>query len=322
MNEKRQIFIDASSLKESNCFRRLWYKIYFGYKNKEEKTHKMAFGNGIHVFLENYYNLVPLRECVDKALNFYKPFNETLEESIYEFRTENNLIKICREYSKKFPRKNEETILLDTGDFQPLIDSNNKRMVEYKFAIPIWLNENYELILCGTIDMIAEYLDYPLLLIDHKTTALRESDEFFDNYYFDIQPMLYSKVWKDTHNLKTYPPVLINGIFVKKPTQKAEKEGFFDGCSIRRGPIIQYNDSQMQEFEYWLDKKLELVTTILASYEDIEQTAKNNFDMASCRSVYGMCEFFNTCKLPREHQQAKLDYAFEKVVYNPLRFRD
>src|ERR1041384_1980928 len=106
--EKRIIFIDASALKESSCFRRLWNKIYFGYKNKETKEHKKEYGNGIHVFLENYYSLLPLKECVEKAIDYYKPFNETLEESLYEFRTENNLIKICKRYSELYPRSRIE----------------------------------------------------------------------------------------------------------------------------------------------------------------------------------------------------------------------
>lgn len=319
---KRQIFIDASALKNSSCFRNLWWTSVEGYQLHGEKNHKLAFGSAIHLFLEDLYKGLPAKDGILRAVEYYKPYNDSLNLTLYEFRTTNNLIKICKEYVKQFTNShNNMESWLNEYDFIPLKDKESKPLVEYKFAIPIWANEHIDLMLSGTIDLICSYAGMPTLLVDHKTSAMTVDEKFFYAYDWDIQPMLYCKVWKEANKLEHYPPFMINGIGCKKPTLKAEKEGVFDGVSFKRSGIIQYSDSQMKQFDIWLGRQIQKFIANLMIHGSNYDAAKD-YNMAACKSIYGQCKYFGVCKLPLDMQKYKIESTFIRSHYNPLTFRD
>jgi hypothetical protein len=320
---KRQVYIDASALKESACLRHLWWDAVIGYTptGSKQKEYKMAYGSGIHKFLENYYLLKPsVKDCIQSGVDYYQPWNDELNITNWEFRTGNNMFKTCKAYAVRYPRRKEqETLFLATDDFHPLVDPTGKPYVEYKFALPIYSGKDYDLILCGTIDLICSYDGESPLLVDHKTTAnkVEEAQYFFRQFDFNIQTMLYSKVWKETHGLDYYPKVLINGIFLKKPTKKAEDAGIFDGVEILRSHVIEYTNEEMDNFDKWFDGKLETIISYLDSGEEVP------FDMSCCGPKFSkMCQYYEVCKLPKSFQQGRLDCDFEIQQYNPLAFRD
>ena len=318
---KRQVFIDASALKNSSCFRNLWWSIFEGYQGSNDKNHKLAFGSAIHIFLEDYYIGKSIKDSINRAIEYYKPYNETLDVTPREFRTVSNLIRICKAYAEEYGTAAH--IWETEKAIEPLKDIDGKPLVEYKFAIPIWANEHFDLLLSGTIDLVATYHGYPCVLIDHKTTAMAMNDKFFDNYDWDIQPMLYCKVWKEANKLEEFPHFVINGVFCKKPTEKGEKSGIFDGVLFKRSSLISYSNDQMVEFDKWLCKKLH---NIIANLSLISENPKFDpaidYNMAACKTVYGDCKYFKVCSLPKENQSIKLDISFIKHHYNPLKFRD
>lgn len=322
---KRQIFIDASALKNASCFRHLWWTVVECYQSTHEKAHRMAFGSAIHLFLEDIYKGIPVKAAIERAVEYYKPYNDSLELSLYEFRTTTNLIKICLAYVKAYSSKgfggDVVNIWDGTYDFIPHKDKQGKPLVEYKFAIPIWANDYIDLILSGTIDLVASYNSIPHVLVDHKTTAMKVDDKFFAPYDWDIQPMLYCKVWKEANNLDYYPPFIINGIGCKKPTEKAAKEGRFDGVEFKRGGLIQYDESQMKWFDIWLGRNIQKLIANLMLWGKNYEPSKD-YNMSACKSIFGQCKYFSICKLPINMQQIKLQNDYVVHHYNPLKFRD
>ena len=316
MSNKIPIFFDASALKNASCFRHFWRSVVQGYKSKgkEARGHAMAYGSGIHKFLEVLYKGGTKRDGLQVALDYYTPWDKTLNLTNFEFRTASNLLKVCNKYHRVF-------LSNDKLDFTPLTDKDGKKLVEYKFSVKIWENDTYILYLAGTIDLICEYEGYTNLIVDHKSTSVREDHgKFFSQYDWDIQPMLYSKVWREANGLDNYPPVLINGIFVKKPTKKAEEAGgMFDGVEFDRSGVIEYDDDRMSKFTDWLNKR---VKSIIYYLENPLLNPLDNYEMAACKSIYGTCPFFGVCKLPEEYQASALEQEFEIIKYNPLKFRD
>jgi len=324
-NNKIPIYFDASALKNSSCFRNFWRIAVEGWRKIGDETargHAMAYGSGIHKFLEHIYKGGTKKDALQLALDYYTPWNVTLNlNNAYEFRTSANLLKVCNQYYQRFIHTLDNNIPM--LDFIPLEDSKTGiKQVEYKFQIKIWENDKYVLYLCGTIDLICLYEGYDILLVDHKSTSSKLNEQFFIPFEWDIQTMLYSKVWRETNNLASYPPVLINGIFVKKPTIKNSKGGIFDGVEFDRSPVIEYDDARMDAFTVWLNSRIKSIIYYLENESNPSINPIDNYDMAACKSIYGNCQFFNICKLPAEFQQGALEGSFEIFKYNPLCFRD
>lgn len=140
----------------------------------------MAFGSAIHKYLETVYKGGTFKEAANCALDYYKPYNETLGNSVFEFRSSKNLLLTCEAYHRRYGNGNRDSLLINTdNEFKPLIDTtnNNTPQVEYKFQIPVWENSVYQLFLAGTIDLVCSYAGYDLVLVDHKSTS-KLSDKF------------------------------------------------------------------------------------------------------------------------------------------------
>lgn len=317
---KRLIFIDASSLKNYTCNRAFFWTVKESYqKVREDSKHALSYGSAIHIFLEHFYKGLPVSECLALAVKYYAPFHETLSMSAYEFRTMSNLQNTCLAYAKRYPRN-------ITGDFKPHQDNENSKTVEYKFAIPLWSNNKYQLVLSGTVDLPCSYLGYPLILVDHKTSSMQfaKAEAYMSGYTLDIQTMLYSKVYKEILGLDAYPPVMINGIFVNKPTKAATDKGLWNGVNFYRSGVIAYSEEQMEDFNIWFDRTIGEIIGIISmatASEDAGETYVYNHNIASCKSGYGHCKFFEVCNKPRRFHQTSLDHNYIVKQYNPLAFR-
>ena len=319
-----QIFIDASLLKDGSCFRRIWWRAALNRQPEYRRdNYKLAFANALHYFMESYYKDFSVKDSIIKAINYYKPWEEKIQTwSNFEFRSTTNLMKICKTYAKLYPR--------DVNDLVPLSNDKGEPTVEYKFSVPYFITPNglYQIFLCGTLDIIAAYQGYKMLLVDHKTDSFAGKTEetrqnFFDSYEMNIQTMFYSWMYKRELALDFYPPVMINGIFPKKPTVKAADENRFDGVIFQRSPIIEYSNEQMENFQKWLVRKLGLITEFVCALSNDKDEGSDVYELAACNVNYGrMCEYFNICKLPEKFHKAQLENKYVEEQYNPLAFRD
>jgi hypothetical protein len=324
-NPKPTFYIDSSGLKLLTCWRKFYNKVIKGRASKDSRMYYAAYGSAGHKFTELYYKSQPLIDCLQAAIDYYKPYSEKLDTSPYEFRTTNNLINVLKQYAITYPRE----VVTDkiTGkkmyyptDFTPLVNQFGDRAIEFKFSRPLYSCDLFNLVLCGTIDLACSYAGHSLLLVDYKFTGTQQakSDAFLDDFSWDIQPMLYSMYFKEELGLAEYPPVMIRGVFCKKCTKEAEKKGIFDGVLIKDSPIMSFKEAQMNEFKRWLDVTISYIVSQLTAEFKNEKNSYMDYNMAACK----FCDYHDICKLPLEHQQGKIDYAMTYVPYEPLKFRD
>lgn len=326
---KKIIHVDASMLKRLNCFRFYYRRAILSKTNQVRSNYKQAFGTAIHKFLQDFYTGKPFQECLASATEYYKDYVvDVPDNNVYEFRFMAHLQKTCLEYAKLHVRQQREDGVwkLQDHDFQPFVHKEQvpggkeKPSLETRFSIPVFENEQWILCLSGTIDMVCKYGGHDLVLVDHKTSATKNKDKFITDFELDIQTMLYSKVFKELNGLDYYPPIVINCLFLKKATQKAEKEGTFDGVELITSPIMSYSNEIMMDFDHFLQGKVGWIVKHLL-LDCVE--AESDYNYSACHGNYGEnCEFFDVCKMPREFHEAALENHFQVFDYNPLKFQE
>lgn len=318
--DKQTIHLDASILKNFNCFRYYYWKAVKGKSQFSKSTYKQAFGTAIHRFLQDFYSGKKFQDCVQSGSDYYKDYAvDVPPDNPLEYRYMTNLLAIFLEYGKIHKRSQVgEKWEMQKGDFIPF-KIKDKTTLETKFSIPVFETEKFILCLSGTIDMLASYGGHDIVVVDHKTTGMPYIEKFFTNFELDIQTMLYSRVCKDILGLDYYPPIVINGFFLKKPTQKAQKEGRFDGCNFTVSPLFMYSESQMKAFNFWLASRIEAVTEAMKRDFVGEE---NNYNYSACHTAWGQCEFFNVCKCEPEFHETILERDFVDREYNPMQFQN
>jgi hypothetical protein len=334
MSTKKQIiYLDASTLKSSACMKYLYLHNIKGLKSRAtgKNDFKMHYGTAVHAALgspfnevtgphkHGYYSGESIRSCLEKALNLYRPYEEdALMSKWSSWQHSEHLRQTLTLYF--------ELNHLGADGIEPLKDSKGNAILEQKFAIPVWSNDNYEIALSGIIDMRCLYFGQHVIM-DHKTHGVTFFDgadpvkKFFNQYKMDVQTMFYVWIDKMANKRQDYLPIVINGIFLKKPTEKALKQRIFDGAIIERSRAIQYDEGQMRRFELWIERKLSTICSHLNSPNPEESFFAD--DERSVCSNYGGCKFFNTCELgDLISQRMSLDTEFDSVEYNPLLWRD
>ncbi len=311
-----RFFIDASSLKSSGCLRKLYWTVFEGYRTPGmEKDPALGYGNIFHKFWERHYKGHDPENNLILTKEEYLPYHERLiyGENAKEFRTGGHLLKSCRKYLTHYPHNGDGIVAGKMGD---------KWMVEQQFAFPFWKSGDgkFEIIVCGTIDIIGEYFGQKCI-VDHKTSSSNPlyREKYFESYDFDVQVLMYSWATNKIFKLDHYLPVLINAAFIKNPTIKAEKEGRFDGVEFLRSRLIEVNKEQIAEFENFLDYRIGQVVHFIKNGTLPEM--KRFFDMSLCQT-FGKCKFFTVCKNQPSLHEGILGTLFEKKKYEPLKFRE
>lgn len=308
-----RIYFDASALKDSSCFRKIYWTVVKGYKTEKKIiNYPIAYGNACHKFAERHYCGVDLAENLELTRKYYEPYHDSIQYSEEtEFRTLKHLNNVCKKYAQTFPTEH---------DCIQVVRINEVPLVEQQFAFPVWKSEDgkIEVILCGTIDMVADYQG-TRVFIDHKTTTSWYKEGYFKQYQMNVQMQLYSWALKKILGTSYYLSCVVNGWFIKKPTDKSEKMGVFDGVKFERSNIIDYSEEQMAQFEGWLSYKL---GSILAFFKEnkLEEMSKH-LDYTACNN-YGLCKFFDVCRLKPSVQEDVLNSKFTTIPYEPLKFRE
>src|SRR5437762_11994488 len=103
MQQKTIIYVDASSLKFTTCWRKFYLNTITGlvHNDTQKSEYKMFYGTAFHKFLKGIYSGNPVKQSIIEAEQLYAPFNANLP--IDEWRTSSHLIQACRAYHDKFP---------------------------------------------------------------------------------------------------------------------------------------------------------------------------------------------------------------------------
>lgn len=303
-------YIDASLLTHSNCLRRILF-MQQGY-TKYPISIKMEYGTAFHKGLHSYYSDGDQAKAIAIAAKHYDKFNALIPEK--EFRTPLHLRKALKAYF----------LYYGTADaLKPLIEpKSGEKLLEIKFDIPIEevfpnlfkandFNNKYHLV--GTIDCIADYAQ-TICIVDHKSTGAFKINEYMDQYFLNIQSRFYSFIY-NVLTSQGYIPFIMNGIFLKKNTDKATKLGEFDGASFERSPIINFTQEQMDEFVAWLGSTINSIC--IAVDNDL---AYPNF--AACDEKFSRCLYTDVCQYGVSLHKDILNTKYVTKLYNPLTFQE
>lgn len=300
--QKRILYLDASALRSSaGCLRKLNWTVRRGLRLGGESNYKAAYGTAVHKYLQAIDYGVAFQDAIMIALKYYEPYEEKLPAD--DFHTSGHLLQTIGAYKKFY--KNDDGL-------RPIIDpKDGKALAEIKFAIPAGSSEDEEAVFCGTIDKICDYAGLSVI-VDHKITSSRNQREFLEEFQMSLQLRMYIwAFWKLTGEIL---PAVINGVFIKKQTQKAEQKGEFDGASFARSPLICISKEELVRFEEWIH---EIAHTLLW-----RANPEKWFNYSACYEKFAQCRFAQICSKEPELWLETIQYNYDQQPYEPLNFQD
>ena len=310
---KKRFYIDASALKNAACWRQLCLRILKHTRGETDRDYKIAYGSAGHIFLDGYYRGKTPKDAAREAYEYYKKFEDQISPSEREFRTPSHLLDVIKAYTKIYPRSADGII--------PDVDGSGEALVENTFSVPVRSNDLFELFFCGTIDLCCTYFGICNVFVDHKFIGQYYKEGYFNSYEFDIQMATYSLAYLKVLKIEHIPSFLINGVFIKKGTQKARDEGEFDGVVFQRSQVFSYSRSKLEAFEKWLEKKFDKLWETINN-PNLDKIIAEDYDMACCKTPFGLCDYFNLCAAPAEFWTTILEHKYNTKVYEPLKFRE
>lgn len=294
---KKIILLDASALKQSACTRKLALMLIQGYTAKVP-PYKAEFGSAVHKFLDEFYSTGDIAVGTMRAMEYYSK----CEVPADDFRTTSYLVTVCQAYTSQYRFDN----------FTILRDAEGKALVEQRFQWPFYSDDEYEVVLCGTIDAIGTINGSEYVIVDHKTTAVFKQQEYLESYLLSVQLKFYKLLLnKLCATIKTNFSVLanagtmINGIFLGK-----------SGTKFARSEVFYYPQEVIDEFEsLLLDKVKQLLAYCKAGYFPPDGKISE-----LCNSAYGKCPYFYGCAMP--DTQSFNDWLLYNMIqkdYNPMK---
>ena len=292
--------IDASLHKDSDCLRYVFFKLVQGYtpasqvtgEVQETKNPAMEYGTAFHKGLQARAQGKSFDEQLRAVTDHFTQPSIVVPEN--EWRNIGHLVATYVAY---------DTYYKSSGDL--LIPKH----AELRFAYPFYKTEKTEIVLCGTIDLVAEYCGR-LVISDTKTTSAWNSDQYLAEYDLSPQLMIYKWVYDKLNG--TDVGCMINGIFLSK-TKSA---------TFKRSEVISFSQEQIGNMIGRLDCFAQKLV------ERIEDSRPESFEpnYNCCIKRYGekaiVCPYAILCKQPTLADGVGLAEAlFSKKVYNPMLFQ-
>lgn len=295
--------IDASLYKESDCEQFVRYKLIEGLvaggvpsTNDEAPTKDaaMEYGTAFHKGLQARAEGKDINEQLKIVTThfsqpgiFFKP---------KEWRNIGHLVSTYVGYDSAYKQFDQLVPIVRDG----------KVLVEQRFMFPFYKTEKTEVLLCGTIDMIAT-IHGMTVIVDHKTTGAWDVDEYMNEYILSPQLMIYKWVYDRLHN--TDAGCVINGVFIggKKP------------AVFRRSDIIMFSPEQVGNCIAHVTAR---VKRTVESFESGEPVIPN---YTQCVKKYGdkakPCQFMLLCqqRTAGDREFALSNYGAK--VYNPMEWQ-
>jgi hypothetical protein len=271
---KKTIFFDASAFKDSACEQRLANIIIHGFNGKT-KSPSLAYGTASHKYRATLRAKGDYLTAFMEANKYYLPISIKLPPE--EWRNLAHLTKTCAAY--KSVVYEQDTLVTS----QQFINGNATKLIEQKFAIKIYEDEEFVLMLSGTVDEIGTIQGQDVI-VDCKT-----SSEYFNIaaalkvYQLSTQLMFYKYIverlglYKDVH-------CYIEGWFINKSSP----------TKFEKSDVFIYPSAQMTRFEEQLQ---ETINNIISAFK--VKKYRKNFLICDCSKFetekVGLCRFFDLC---------------------------
>lgn len=289
------LFIDNSSMSLiTACLRKSAYGLSLAKKQARDET-ALRFGGIMHKALEaRYMHGTKVTPAIEQEMI------KTLQAEFIswqppegDFRNLDQAVSCVTAYNKRYPDEDYD-----------IVEVNGHRGTETPFAVPltelqindhIWVSNNgaepslefiesLPVFFTGRIDLVIDKPMFGLMLKDHKTTSIG-GGQFFTPFYTDFQFKGYCWAVKQLLGLDRYPAgVTINGLINRRPTRTGKSIEFIrDDITFTPDVIDEWKESFISNLWIYIDAIL-----------------RQDFPMQTqmCTHKYGICEFYDVCKLP------------------------
>lgn len=322
---KQSYYINASVLNtKSNCLTRLHRIVVSGY-HVPLNYNDVHYGTCWHLFRQELaLTRGDWKAAQLKALECWFEKKNMVVRSKKEYCNDIFLMQTIAAFVDRYKLKDNPDAWNNIEGFTYIDkfgETEKIALVEQKVALPIYSCDMFDIILCGTLDGIGVIGD-TMVIFDDKTTSAWRVDEYFAKYWTSPQMMLYS--WMLRTLATNAPDSLIGQCLTKYPGFAIAIFGVFhsaaNGVSFRRGPLIQFSDRQINEFEFALKSKIDRIAEMIANDHIGIPPDRDGFVNGSC-NLFGAspCEFIQACTSQSyEDEIAVLDSNYKRKPYNPL----
>lgn len=313
-NNKLIVMLDASALKESSCIKRLFYNTVIGYRHKLNDN-VIEFGVAFHLFraIIREKGLAGYGEALNVAKEYYTKTPMYIKYQ-KDYLTHEFLWHVCMTYFTKY----------QNDPVKPLVIQDHT-LIELPFAFPYYVDDQIEIIMCGTIDEIGKKSNGINCVIDAKTSGLWNTDEYFKSYKLSAQMLFYR--WAIKMYATAFPDswaraldendlgCMIDGIFYAGEDRNK--------IQLLRSEVMIFKKKQIEEFAVLVQQKVnQLIVVVYDWLRENTVPLREGMLNGSCQTVYGPCKYFNACSaIDKETEEVVLEQNYKKSFYNPLNFR-
>ena len=308
---KRIIRIDASSLKQSQCFLRFWNIVIEGYR-EQLVNNDIQYGTAVHKFIATMLETGNIQQAYKDAETCYSiPMRWKPKKQFMDVK---HLKQTCFYLWEQFIaiEQNFEIVQYEK-EGTTLVPA-----VEVGFALPYYVDDTIEVLLCGTIDQIGKIKNGNFAVRDFKTTSSWNQQEYLDGYELDPQLIFYklclqlfSKLYPQSTlgKIGATPLVgFIDGIFLKPDATKLE---------CKRSKIFDIRQTLVDEMNVFLGALIYKLKNQLLLRGPLYRDGIGN---GSCNTKFGPCMFTQVCSSPDDIAKEFFLKRFLKREYNPLNF--
>jgi hypothetical protein len=312
MSQRKQIIrLDASAVGRSSCLLCLYNTVVLGHSSKYIPN-DIHYGSCFHAFKETLAKTKNDTLAIQAAIKLWNGQENLIIKPDKKYLDAHHLVQTCIKYLAKFGTARE----LD--NFETL-DLSGSPLVEQKFGIPYYVDDEVEVLLMGTIDDIGKFKNNGCYAFgDEKTTASWSKEKYLSSYELSHQLLFYRfaiEWFSDNYPDSVFRRItkdklgaFINGVFV----------GANKDTEFHRSDIIYFNQGQLNEFRRELDA---LIARLIIHVKNGKRPNRQGLLNGACNSHKFPCNYISACKMAREEDyEAVLNKNFSKREYNPLNF--
>lgn len=323
---KRIIRIDASSIKDSHCFRKIWLQVVEGYK-EQGLSSDVHYGSCFHLNVEvteqtgNIVQGVMAAQQLwsDKVAELYVKKNK-------QHLTAAHLMQACKMYGEE---RLCNSIFTDVEYLTNPVDPT-KKLLEQKMSVPLYEDDNLLILLQGTIDGLVKLRNGCICIADWKTTSSWDKDAYFEGY--KMSPQLKTYLYGLHYYRDNYPNSPIGRLLRSSPGEIGAfiYGGFHSATKIMefaRSDIFWFTEAQMDEYTEKLNDLVDRIVAHVGLHKDGSLPIAEGSFNGSC-ILYGnnRCKYFSACSAEVQMNSSPamvrhvLDTKYEKREYRPLEF--
>ena len=325
MSDTKQIVrIDASSLKQSSCGRRLFLDIVKGYRGSRD-SNDLVYGSAFHKCVETYAHSKDEPLAHAAAMKYWSDAEPTMAvKDTAKYLNAGHLSLCCQKF---FDAMKKDSIFTECS---PIV-IDGEALVEKKFSIPIYSNDTLDILLQGTIDGLYQIAKGCANIGDWKTTRSYNPIDYFYEYKLSVQLRTY--LWAVKWMMSKNPDSPI-----AKALSGAPKIGCFiygaflsskETVKFMRSEVFQFSEQDLAEYESMLMAvvcKLVVDINVFNSHGVYPQP--QGIINSTCKPYGKPCKYFGACSShigvqgidPKTSFQAMLDNHFVQKEYKPLTF--